>query len=61
MNELTINDVLDIIYKRAQWCRENGESDMRNILRTVEFIREDISKGKTRDEILASWEPEDDE
>jgi hypothetical protein len=61
MNELTINDVLDIIYKRAQWCRENGESDMRNILRTVKFIREDISKGKTRDEILASWEPEDDE
>jgi hypothetical protein len=28
---------------------------------TVRFIREDISKGKTRDEILASWEPEEDE
>jgi len=60
MSELTINDVLDIIYKQAQWCRENGESDMRNILNTVRFIRDDISKGKTRDEILASLEPEED-
>ena len=61
MNDLTVDDVLKIIGDRAQWCRENGESDMRNILNTVRHIRNDIAAGKTREEILKSWEPEDED
>ncbi len=51
--ELTVQDVLALIEKRAQWCRENGESDMRNILNTIRGIKSDIAAGKTRDEIMA--------
>jgi hypothetical protein len=56
MEELTAQDVLTLIKKRAQWCRENGESDMRNILNTVRGIESDIAAGKTRAEILAEDE-----
>ena len=54
--ELTVQDVLALIKKRAQWCRENGESDMRNILNTIRGIEADIAAGKTRDEIMADDE-----
>ena len=53
MDQLTVQDVLALIEKRAQWCRENGESDMRNILNTIRGIKSDIAAGKTRDEIMA--------
>lgn len=56
---LTANDALDIVAKRAQWCRENGESDMRNILNTVSFIKRAIGEGKTRDEIIAEFADDD--
>jgi hypothetical protein len=56
MEELTAQDVLTLIKKRAQWCRENGESDMRNILNTIRGIEGDIAAGKTRDEIMADDE-----
>lgn len=55
MNTLTTTDVLDIIAKRAQWCREEGESDMRNIIYTVSFLRDKIKQSKSREEILAEW------
>ena len=61
MSTLTTTDVLDIIAKRAQWCREEGESDMRNILYTVSFLRDKIKEGKSREEILAEWYDDDDE
>ena len=51
--ELTVKDVLALLRKRAQWCRANGESDMRNILNTIRGIKSDIAAGKTRDEIMA--------
>jgi hypothetical protein len=56
MDQLTVQDVLTLIEKRAQWCRENGESDMRNILNTIRGIKSDIAAGKTRAEILADDE-----
>lgn len=56
MDQLTVQDVLTLIEKRAQWCRENGESDMRNILNTIRGIKSDIAAGKTRDEIMADDE-----
>ena len=61
MSELTVNDVLTIIHDRAQWCRENGESDMRNILSTIRALYRDIADGKSREEILAEWEDEEED
>ena len=61
MDQLTAEDVLKLIADRAQWCRENGESDMRNILNTVRAIREGMKEGKTRTEILADFADDDDD
>ena len=47
MNELTI-DVLNIIRKRAQCMREEGESDMRSIIYLVDGLKADIVNGKSR-------------
>ena len=60
MNELTI-DVLNIIRKRAQWMREEGESDMRSIIYLVDGLKADIVNGKPREEILSEFEEEDEE
>ena len=56
MNEITVNDVLKIIKDEAQWCRENGESDMRNILNAVNYLQNQIDSGKSREEILVNFE-----
>ena len=55
MNELKAIDVLKIIEARAQACREDGESDMRNIIDAVSFLRRQILSGKSREEILDEW------
>jgi hypothetical protein len=59
MTDLTANDALDIISRRAQSCRENGDSDMRSILYTANFVRQSIAEGKSREEILAEFVDED--
>ena len=61
MTELTAKDVLKLVSERAQWCRENGESDMRNILNTTRTIGASIDKGMSREEILAEYVDEEDE
>lgn len=61
MNELTNIDVLNIIRKRAQWMREEGESDMRSIIYLVDGLKNDIAKGKSREEILDKFEEENEE
>lgn len=61
MDQLTAQDVLKLVADRAQWCRENGESDMRNILNTTRIIKTMLDEGKTRDEILAYYADDDDE
>ena len=55
MNQLTASDALDLIEERAQWCRANGESDMRNIVYTIADIRSMVAQGKDRDEILQAF------
>lgn len=59
MNELTVNDVLELVRKYAQQCRENGESDMRNILNCIRYIKDGIQSGKSREEIIGAWEEDD--
>lgn len=60
-NLLTIDDALKIIRDRAQWCREEGESDMRNILHTIDSLKADIAAGLSRDEIIAKNTSDEDE
>jgi hypothetical protein len=61
MDQLTAHDVLNLITARAQWCRENGESDMRNILNTARLIKTMLEEGKSREEILSYLADDDDE
>jgi len=61
MDQLTADDVLKLLTDRAQWCRENGESDMRNILSTAHSIKALMTEGKTRDEILAYLADDDED
>lgn len=58
MNDLTAFDAIKILSDRAQYCRENGDSDMRNILNTAHFLKRMISEGKSRDEILKEFSEE---
>lgn len=61
MEQLTASDVLSLVAARAQWCREEGESDMRNILHFVSCVKSAMDSGKSRDEILAYFADDDDE
>jgi ubiquitin C-terminal hydrolase len=61
MNELTIIEALGIIRNRAQWMRQEGESDMRSIIYLVDGLMADITKGKSREEILSDFEEEEEE
>jgi hypothetical protein len=61
MEQITALDVLQLVGDRAQWCRENGESDMRNILNTTRYLKSLIDAGKTRDEIMAEFADDEDE
>ena len=61
MNELTIIEALGIIRKRAQWMRQEGESDMRSIIYLVDGLMADITKGKSREEILSDFEEEEED
>ena len=61
MEQLTVDHALKLLADRAQQCRENGDTDMRNILNTVRCIKSMIAEGKTRAEILEAWGPDDDE
>jgi len=60
MNQLTASDALDLVEKRAQWCRSNGESDMRNIVYTIADIRSLIAKGISREEIIETYAIDED-
>lgn len=55
---VTVADVLDIIRTRAQECRENGDTDMRNILNTVNGIKRLIDEGSDQQAIREYFAPE---
>lgn len=54
--EITAKDVLKILEDKAQWCREEGDADMRYIVHMAQSIREDIDSGMSREEIIKSFE-----
>lgn len=58
---LTANDVLKLVAVRAQRCRESGDSDMRTILNAVRGIKAMMKEGKSRTEILAHFEDDEDD
>lgn len=55
-NELTNIEALEIVRKRAQYMRSEGESDMRSIIYLVDALKSDIIKGMSREEILSKIE-----
>jgi hypothetical protein len=61
MNGLTTEDALGLLEERAQWCRTNGESDMRNIVHMIADVRSMIAKGKSREEIIEAFVIEDED
>ena len=54
-------EALDIVRKRAQWMREEGESDMRSILYLINGLMRDIESGKTREQIMNEYADEEEE
>lgn len=61
MEKLTATEALDLVAKEAQRCRENGETDMRNILNFVRAVKTLVAEGKTMQEISAYWDDDEDE
>lgn len=59
MKQLTAIDVLELVQKRAQGMRENGESDMRSIIWTAGYLIKCVQEGKDRGVIIAEFEEED--
>ena len=58
MSDLTVVDALKIVRQRAQWCRAEGESDMRSIIYLTDFLMDRVNKGRTKEEIMEEWEDE---
>ncbi len=61
MSDFTASDAINILAERAQWCRENGESDMRNILNTASILRRMIAEGKPREEIMEAFHEDEED
>lgn len=61
MGKLTATEALDLVAKEAQRCRENGDSDMRNILNFVRAVKALVEEGKTKEEISAFWADDDED
>ncbi len=61
MDKLTAKDALKIVRDRAQWMRQEGESDLRSLIWLCAGLMNDIDQGKTRDEILAKLQDDDEE
>ena len=58
---LTVEDVLTLVEERAQWMRENGPADMRDMLYFVRSIRNKVKAGDSREDILEYYADADDE
>jgi len=55
---VTAEEVLSILHKFVQWCRENGESDMRSVLGCIRGLQCDLREGKTAAQIHQELEEE---
>lgn len=54
-------EALSIVLDRAQWMRNEGESDMRSIIWLISGLIKDIEAGKSTEEIMAEYADEDEE
>lgn len=54
-------EALKIIRTRAQWMREEGESDMRSIIWLTNALIKDIEAGKSTEEIIAEYTDEEED
>lgn len=61
MSQLTALEAIEIIEERAQWCRSEGEGDMRYITGFTSWLASQVKAGKSSEEIFASLEEEEDE
>jgi len=59
-DELTALEAVKLLADKAQWCREEGESDMRYIVHMAARLSEQISSEMSRLDILKYWEDTDD-
>ena len=48
---VTAEEILNILSKYVQWCRESGESDMRSVLGCIRGLQRDLREGKTAAQI----------
>lgn len=58
---LTVEDTLKLVEDQAQWMREDGPADMRDMLYFVRSIRKKVQEGMDRDAIIASCARDDDD
>jgi hypothetical protein len=55
-NMITATEALKFVKDHVQWCRENGESDMRSVLGYINMLEKQISDSKTVEEITEYFE-----
>jgi hypothetical protein len=55
-NMITATEALKFVKDRVQWCRSNGESDMRSVLSYISMLEKQISDNKTLEEITEYFE-----
>jgi hypothetical protein len=60
MDKLTAEDVIALVIQRAQYMREEGESDLRSLIWLCSGLLSDIKSGKSREAILSELQDEDD-
>ena len=53
MSKVTGLEALKLIAADVQGFRENGESDMRSVLNSINYLRSQIANGMTAEEIWA--------
>jgi hypothetical protein len=53
---ITATEALKFVKDHVQWCRENGESDMRSVLGYINMLEKQISDSKTVEEITEYFE-----
>ena len=49
-------ELLRVVVARAQWMREEGESDMRSIIYMVDGMISALRQGKSVDQILEEYD-----
>lgn len=48
---MTTDEALEKVRAHVQWCREEGETDLRGILFMIKCLREDLAKEEAEKEL----------